>query len=143
MIDERSVLTHLTELHDALRDLERYRERVTLEEFKANRDTRNMVLYALVVSIQSCIDIANHIISEFRLPRPETYKESFETLWRHGYLEEGIYQKLADLAGFRNVLVHVYWGLDLERAYSILQDDIWIAEKFERIVKGLLEKHES
>lgn len=83
-----------------------------------------MVLHAMLVSIQASIDIANHIIAERKLTRPSTYRESFEILTNENIISAEIGDRLADLASFRNVLIHIYWKLNLEEAYGILQNDL-------------------
>jgi len=39
-----------------------------------------MILHAMLVSIQSAIDIASHLISQNDLKRPATYRETFDLL---------------------------------------------------------------
>jgi len=80
MFDRAGIIDHLNELSESLRDWERYKGTVTLEELMNDRDKRNMVLHAMLVTIQACIDIANHIVAERRLRRPATYSEAFEIL---------------------------------------------------------------
>ena len=132
-----STLSHLRELNEALKDWERY-QRVSLEELNADRDKRNMVLHGMLVSIQAAIDIASHLIAEKGLSKPATYRESFEILGKSGVIQEGLASELSDLAGFRNVLVHVYWGLDLEEVYGVLQNDLRVLRAFRDEVKELL-----
>jgi len=107
MVDKQGIIDHLGELEESLSDLERYRENVTLDDLRGDRDKRNMVLHALLVTIQSCIDIANHLIAEFHLRRPETYRESFEILTEAELISQELGDALSELAGFRNVLVHI------------------------------------
>ncbi len=133
------VLSHLRELSEALKDWERYQS-ISLEELHTDRDKRNMVLHALLTSIQAAIDIATHIIAEKGLRKPTTYRETFEILEEEQIISEELANELSDLTGFRNVLVHIYWGLDLEEVYAILQNDLKILEKFKKIVKELLEE---
>nr|MDO8089808.1 DUF86 domain-containing protein [Candidatus Sigynarchaeota archaeon] len=58
-MDEEGIIQHLEELNESLEDWKRYRE-ITPEDLK-QRDKRNMVLYAMLTSIQAAIDLANHI----------------------------------------------------------------------------------
>jgi hypothetical protein len=48
------VLRPMQELQDALRDWERY-QRIPREQFFSDRDTRNMVFYAMMLGIQSIL----------------------------------------------------------------------------------------
>jgi uncharacterized protein YutE (UPF0331/DUF86 family) len=50
-------LAHLRELNESLKDWQRYQS-ISLEDLKRDRDKRNMILHAILVSIQSAIDVA-------------------------------------------------------------------------------------
>lgn len=131
--DKEGMLGHLRELRAALDDWERYRI-ITLEDLKTNRDTMNMVLHAMLVSIQSAIDISNHLIAGKRLRKPATYRETFEILHEAGLISLQLSESMSDLAGFRNVLVHIYWKLDMDEIYGILQNDMETLKEFEKTI---------
>jgi len=133
------VLSSLRELEISLKDWERY-QRYSLEDLKKDRDKRNMILHAMLVSIQSAIDISSYLISQNDLKRPETYRETFDLLGQSGTISEELAAELSDLAGFRNVLVHVYWDLNLDEIYSILQNDLKTLRSFRDEIKELLIK---
>lgn len=130
-------LSNLRELEESLKDWERY-QRYSLEDLKKDRDKRNMILHAMLVSIQSAIDIASHLISQNDLKRPATYRETFDLLGQAGMISEELAGELSDLAGFRNVLVHIYWDLDLDVIYSILQNDLKTLRRFRDEIKEFL-----
>jgi uncharacterized protein YutE (UPF0331/DUF86 family) len=130
-------LAHMREMDEALDDWERYMS-LPLERLLRERDLRNMVLHALLVSIQASIDIANHLISEEGLRRPANYREAFQILGEAGLIDVDLARELSDLAGFRNVLVHIYWGLDMEMVYHILQNDRKHLVNFRDEVKRIL-----
>lgn len=137
MFDKEGVIDHLRELEEATGDWERYQS-ISLKELRSDRDKRNMALHALLVSIQTAIDIANHLIAERGLRRPSTYRESFEILSNEGIVPSKLGDELADLAGFRNVLVHIYWKLNLEEVYGVLKNDLKTIKEFSDIIKKLL-----
>ena len=139
MHDREGIFDHLRELEEAIRDWERY-QAISLEKLRSDRDERNMVLHALLVSIQAAIDIANHLIAEHSLKKPSTYRESFEILAEEGIIPKDLSKELADLAGFRNVLVHIYWRLNLEEVYGVLKNDLKNIKEFKAIVKKLLQE---
>ncbi len=141
MVNKRGILDHLGEFDEALSDLVRYKEEInSFEQFSADRDRQHMVLHAMLVAIQSSIDIANHIIAENKLRRPDSYKEAFEILKEKGFIAGQLSEMLSALAGFRNVLVHIYWKLDLKSVYNILQEDLRALKDFEKVVKEMLLK---
>ena len=67
-----------------------------------------MVLHAMFVSIQAAIDVATYLIAEEGLGKPATYRETFEIMGRDGMISSKLAEDLSNLAGFRNVLVHIY-----------------------------------
>ena len=132
-------LSHLNELDESLKDWERY-HRYSLEELQKDRDKRNMVLHAMLISIQAAIDISSHLISKNQLKRPTTYRETFELLGQAGMISEELAGELSDLAGLRNVLVHIYGELDLDEIHSVLQNDLKILRSFRDKIRELLKK---
>ncbi len=137
MFDKRGIVDHLRELGRATEDWRRY-QNISLDELRRDRDKQNMVLHALLVSIQAAIDIANHLIAERSLKRPSTYRESFLILSEEGVIPSDLASEMSELAGFRNVLVHLYWGLDLEAVHGMLKAKLSVVKEFERVVKKLV-----
>jgi len=139
MVDKKGILEHFRELNEALKDWERY-QTISLRELRSDRDKQNMVLHALLVSIQASIDIANHIIAEKSLQKPSTYRETFEILSEEGIISSELGDSLSDLAGFRNVLVHIYWRVNFEQVYRVLQEDLSPLKEFKKVIKDLLQE---
>jgi uncharacterized protein YutE (UPF0331/DUF86 family) len=98
-----------------------------------------MVLHAMLIAIQAAIHLGEQIIAERRFERPRSYRETFQILGVRGVLEPDLAERLAGLAGFRNVLVHVYWDLDFDAVWRNFQDGRTDLGRFCRVVKGLLE----
>ncbi len=139
MVDKQGIFDHLRELEAALEDWKRYKS-ISLEALRQDRDKRNMVLYAMFVAIQSAIDTGAHLVAEYRLRKPASYRETFEILRDHGLIEESLAADLADLAGFRNILAHIYWRLELARVHAILTGSEGVLEEFLRTIKDLLKQ---
>jgi len=94
----------------------------------------------MLVSVSAAIDVSSYLISQKGLERPATYREIFDILARAGLIAEELAAELSDLAGLRNVLVHVYWDLNLEEIYGILQRDLKTLRSFENEIKDLLRR---
>ena len=139
MENPERLIAHLQEMDEALADWERYRTTLSLDDLHTDRDKRNMTLHAMFVSIQCAIDLANQLIAQHRLRTPETYREAFELLTEASILPRELSDKLADLAGFRNALVHIYWRLDFQRVYEILQVERETLVQFREIVRNFLQ----
>lgn len=136
------ILYNMRELEEALKDWERYRH-ISEEQFLQDRDTQHMVHHAMLLSIQSAIDIATDVIAEGRLRKPFTYRETFEILASEEIISEPLAKDLANLAGFRNVLVHIYWNLDLKQVYAILQHDLDALKTFSAIMREYIAESDS
>ncbi len=140
MVDRDAFLNHLKELHESIENLGKLQTSITVEELKKDRIKKNAVLHELQIAIQSCIDLGNHFIAEKSLTKPETYKEIFEILKTAGFLKDDLAEKMKALAGFRNVLVHMYFNLDLNRAYEILIQEISTLEEFKKTASKWIEE---
>ena len=129
-------IAHLNALSEALNDWERYQS-VPVEQFRDTRDTRNMVLHGMLLAIQSAIDIATDTIAEKGLKRPTSYRETFLVLAAEGILTPELASSLSDLAGFRNVLVHMYWDLDVLQVHGILMHDLNPLKDYLSVMKSV------
>jgi uncharacterized protein YutE (UPF0331/DUF86 family) len=140
MIEEINFkLEQLGEYVSTLREYQPY----DIEEIRDNRTLRGAVERYMEVSLACMIDICEMIVSSEKLRRPDTYREVILVLGQHEILPEEFARKLAPAAGFRNVLVHMYADIDLEKLYSHLQNDIDDLELFaEYIAKYLISKYD-
>ncbi|KKH49581.1 DUF86 domain-containing protein [Methanosarcina sp. 1.H.A.2.2] len=140
MIEEINFkLEQLGEYVSTLREYQPY----DIEEIRDNRTLRGAVERYMEVSLACMIDICEMIVSSEKLRRPDTYREVILVLGQHEILPEEFARKLAPAAGFRNVLVHMYADIDLEKLYSHLQNDIDNLELFaEYIAKYLISKYD-
>ncbi len=76
----------------------------------------------LEVAIQSCIDIANRIISLDEIEKPKDYYGSIIKLGEENILPYNFAKKFAPVAGFRNILIHEYLDIDWDEVYKNLQN---------------------
>jgi uncharacterized protein YutE (UPF0331/DUF86 family) len=94
----------------------------------------------LQVSIEACLDIANHIISSQRLKSPETYAEAFRSLQEIGILPPDFAVEMQAMARFRNRLVHLYWEIEAQMIYDILQTRLGDLERFSYLISTYTKK---
>jgi uncharacterized protein YutE (UPF0331/DUF86 family) len=90
-------------------------------EFDADPYLRDIVERNLEIAAQCCLDICHRIISLEKALKPRDYYEAFLRMSELGVLPPEFARKLAPIAGFRNILVHEYLGLDWNEVYSNLQ----------------------
>jgi uncharacterized protein YutE (UPF0331/DUF86 family) len=103
---------------------------VPREAFLANPDKIGNAKYQLLIAVECCIDIANHVIASegYRFPRDNA--DSFVVLVEHGVLDARDREPLRAMARFRNRLVHLYWDVDDERVHEYLREGPGDVERF-------------
>ncbi|MCD6139092.1 MAG: DUF86 domain-containing protein [Deltaproteobacteria bacterium] len=86
--------------------------------------------YYLQVSIECCLDVANHIIASERFRAPRDYADSFMILEEEGVVSPELGKKLRQMAKFRNRLVHLYGQVDDAYVYKFMNEDLKDIEEF-------------
>ncbi|MBI3583079.1 MAG: DUF86 domain-containing protein [Nitrospinae bacterium] len=112
----------------------------TIDELKRDPTLRGAVERYLHLSAECIIDIAEIMISELNLRKPEEYKESIDILGKTGIIPDEFAFYFSPVAGFRNILVHEYAKIDLTEVHRHLQKDIGDFEKFSKYIIDYLNK---
>ena len=109
-------------------------EYVDSEEFLDSYRDVQAAKYSLLEIIECCIDIASHIIAVKGMGRVEEYRGMFYLLGEKGVIEKGLAERLGDMAGFRNLLVHRYGDVDNEAVLEMIKSELSDVVEFERAV---------
>ena len=113
-----------------LADLDQYLDQVgeyrgiSVEEYRRDWKIQRIVERTLQMAIETCVDVATHVIADLRLRIPATYAEAFEILAEAGLLEPDLEQAMVRMTGFRNVIVHEYTRVDAAIVVRVLRDDL-------------------
>jgi len=108
--------------------------RTPKENFLKDKILIGSAKYYLQVSIECCLDVANHIIASEKFRAPRDYADSFLVLQEQGIITSELGDRLRRMAKFRNRLVHLYGEIDNIYVYSYLQNDIKDTEEFKSII---------
>jgi uncharacterized protein YutE (UPF0331/DUF86 family) len=111
------LVSHLRKSVARLRDL----RNITQDRFVDDPDKVASAKYHFIVAIEAAIDMCNHLISRNGFRAPEDYADTFQVMVEQGALEREFSEELKRMAKFRNRLVHLYWEVDDEQVYQILQ----------------------
>lgn len=106
--------------------------------FVRDPDTHHLAERYLHLAMESVLDIANHLIADAGLELPETYRDAFVILARHGVLEGELGKRLQLWAGFRNVLVHAYLAIDHGMAWDAIANDLGELRQFAAVAAARL-----
>jgi uncharacterized protein YutE (UPF0331/DUF86 family) len=91
--------------------------------------------HTLQIAIQAALDVASHIVSDDRLGEPRTHRELFDLIAAHGWIPAALCERLRDMAGFRNILVHGYAEVNPRIVRSVVEDHLGELEAFVSAVR--------
>ncbi len=109
-------------------------------EFLSSFEKIQASKHSLQEAIESSLDIANHIISSKGWERAETYSDMFERLYEEDVIEQGLNERLSEMARFRNLLVHRYGKIDDRRLFRILNENVDDLHEFVEEIQIYLEQ---
>ena len=95
----------------------------------------------LQLALESVIDISEVIISEENLRKPEEYKETITLLVELKILTDKFAKKFAPAMGLRNILVHQYTKIDINKLHKHLKEDLEDFNTFAKAIIKYLEKN--
>ncbi|MFY9303018.1 MAG: DUF86 domain-containing protein [Atribacterales bacterium] len=128
-VDKERIIYLLGEIEKALNILKDF-QKEEKEKIIGDAKTLGSVKYYFIVVMEGCIDVCNHILSREHWGVPGSYADGFAFLGERGIIPESLAQNLANMAKFRNLLVHLYWKVDDERLYQILQSQLQDIDAF-------------
>ena len=82
------------------------------------------VEHTLQCAIQAALDVGSHIVSDDRLGEPETGRDVFRLLGKAGMLPADLAGRLERMAGFRNVVVHLYQDVDVAIVRDVVENHL-------------------
>jgi uncharacterized protein YutE (UPF0331/DUF86 family) len=123
------LVERLSQLRLHLDHLNEIRPRVrSRDDLERDLSLHNDVLFSLLTVCQLVIDVAGDLAAR-RGDRFEDYTEAVRSLGRDARFAPELVRKLERLPGFRNVVIHEYVSLDLDRVVEAL-DDLAPIEQF-------------
>lgn len=110
----------LKRLEENLRVLTDFKEQYSLEDLLTNKIDEWALRYGLLESIQVIIDISCSFVAEKNLGIPKNYSECILLIVSNKYLDKDLGERIIQMVGLRNLLVHEYGIIDVQRLYEYL-----------------------
>jgi uncharacterized protein YutE (UPF0331/DUF86 family) len=133
MISAEKITDKFGQLDEFLSILKGMRK-TPLDKFLKDKILIGSAKYYLQVSIECCLDIANHIIAAEGLRAPKDYADSFKVLEEQRVFDEKLGLKLRQMAKFRNRLVHLYGEIDDKYVYEFVKKDLKDISDFKSVI---------
>ncbi|MBU6426869.1 DUF86 domain-containing protein [Patescibacteria group bacterium] len=130
-------LFRLKQNSDFIDDLMKNRE----SELRKDRPLYNGLEHLLQISIEIIIDIGSHLLAEGSHDTPSTYEQVILALGEYGIVNEKFAKAQADMARFRNLLVHDYDKTNPERVMEYAQKAPEIFRTFGKAFVDYMEKN--
>ena len=139
MVDEGLILRKLADLEEYLEQLKEF-QGVTLDAYLSDWKTQRIVERTLQMMIETCADIAGHIISDKGFRIPKSYADTFRVLEDNKVIEPDLLPNMVKMSKFRNVIVHQYDNVDAEIITGILRNNIHDFVEFKDCIVTFLKK---
>ena len=109
---KRDVNLFIQDISDNINNIESFSKNLNKEKFESNKLRQNAIIRCL------------EIIGEAAKNIPDSFREKYPDMpWR-------------EVAGFRDVLSHAYFGVSIERVWNIIELDLPnIKKEIEKIIK--------
>ena len=110
---------------------------ISEETLRSDYDLQDIISVNLERAVQTCVDIAAHVISETEVPPPSTMAEGFERLVELKVISAQLADRMQKAVALRNILVHNYteinWGIILAVISHDLDDFVQFAHAIDHL----------
>jgi len=120
MVDKALLLRKLAELEEYLGQIREYTN-ITIERYSSDWKIQRIIERTLQIMIETCADIAGHIISDRGYRIPKSYADTFRVLQEEKILEKELFETMEKMAKFRNIVVHNYGNIDASIVVNIMK----------------------
>lgn len=120
MVDKALLLRKLAELERYLGQIREYTN-ITIEQYSSDWKIQRIIERTLQIMIETCVDIAGHIISDRGYRIPKSYADTFRVLHEENVLGKELFETMDKMAKFRNIVVHNYDKVDTSIVVTILR----------------------
>jgi uncharacterized protein YutE (UPF0331/DUF86 family) len=136
-VDVGAIVSRLSVIRQCVNAL-RAMQHLEYDAFAQDRLTLTSAEHELQIAIQAVLDIGLILLSEQPVRAPAEYREIFPRLAEAGILPREFGDRLAAMARFRNVLLHLYVDVDAVKVFEIIQQDLDDFDTFAKHVSDYL-----
>jgi uncharacterized protein YutE (UPF0331/DUF86 family) len=142
MVDEALILRKLAELDQYYSQLKEY-ENTTADQYSDDWKVQRIIERTLQMMIETCVDIAGHIIADKGFRIPKSYADTFKVLLEEKILDKKLSAIMEKIAKFRNIVVHHYDKVDAEIVAAILKNDLAGFVRYKEAIIQFIKKNKT
>ena len=136
-LDHDRIRDKLQDIEKSLERLNRFREGGRTN-FLADEDSQDIARSRLLTAIEAALNICFHVTAKKLKQIPEDYGDCFRNIGAANLIDPLLAGRLADMARFRNRIVHLYWDIDYGDVYDIIENHLTDLEDFTAQIASLL-----
>lgn len=137
---ERRLVEKAEYVGEAVTLLATKRDSLSFEEYRTDREQRDIVEREFETAIEACIDIGKMILRAEGADVPETNAQAFRELGTRSIIDQDIAERMAQAAGFRNILSHRYGNEINDRdVYNFLQEELPLFRAYLHQIRAFVE----
>ncbi len=91
------------------------------EGFGGNYTSQDAALLNILRACEQALDLANYVIRKHKMGIPASSAESFDLLKTRHVISAELTAKMKGMVGFRNVAVHAYQKLDIQKVELVIK----------------------
>lgn len=103
---------------------------LTADALRADQDRTDLVSFNLMLALQTCLDLAAHLIADQEWTPTAKSADAFARLEAHGVLTHATAGALSKAVGVRNLIAHAYGVVDLNKLHSASREGLSDLERF-------------
>jgi len=139
VLDKTTIERKLKKLAEVINKLEQCKK-VSLKDFLVDFKISDATMHNLVMGIEIIIDIGNHILAEVFQESADEYAAIIKKLGEVDVIPKNFAKENIEMARFRNLIIHAYEKIDLNKVYQNLQKAPDIFRQFAKYFAEFLEK---
>ncbi|MEW6069327.1 MAG: DUF86 domain-containing protein [Candidatus Thermoplasmatota archaeon] len=140
---ENEIIANLLEIIRKEGTILKRKQNIPFKKYNKDWETQHIVERAFHQAIQACIDIGARIIAQKNFRAARDYHDIFIILSEQKVIPMRFCDKMKEMVGFRNALVHEYRAISHREVYRHLQKSLGIFQEFAKHIIKFLERSES
>jgi len=137
MIDKEIIKAKIKDIENYLKELEPILK-LSNSEIASSYEKLRTTERDFQLIVDTILDINSHIIAVNKLPISDDYQQTFMILAQHKILSPKLAEKIAPVAGMRNLIVHKYGEVDMERFFNALKNNLYQFDEYIEEIEKLL-----
>ena len=113
----------INKIQSIQRCIQRAREeyQINPDDFLTNYSRQDAAILNLIRACEQSIDLANHIVKNYKMGIPTNTAEIFQLLERKNVISAPLSENMGYMVGFRNTVVHEYQKINLNIVIAVIE----------------------